>query len=269
MLDKAVILARGLGTRMRKADGSAKLTAEEAAAADAGVKAMIPIGRPFLDYVLSALADAGYRRACLVIGPEHEQVRDYYGRLHSDRIDVSFAVQAQPRGTADATAAAEAFAAGGHILVINSDNYYPIAALRAVREELTGSGLAGFTREGMLRGNIPPDRIARYAILQTDAAGRLVRIVEKPGCEDFAAVGEPVRVSMNCWRFAPSIFEACRAIAPSPRGEYELPDAVEYARAHLAVEFRCVTVDEPVLDLSHRSDLASVKAALADVEVNL
>ena len=41
---------------------------------------MIPIGRPFLDYVLSGLADAGYRRVCLVVGPEHQAVRDYYRR---------------------------------------------------------------------------------------------------------------------------------------------------------------------------------------------
>jgi len=57
-IEKAVILARGLGTRMRKADSAARLDPTQAAAADTGIKAMIPVGRPFLDYVLSALADA-------------------------------------------------------------------------------------------------------------------------------------------------------------------------------------------------------------------
>ena len=33
---------------------------------------MIPLDRPFLDYVLSALADAGYRRVCVVVAPHHE-----------------------------------------------------------------------------------------------------------------------------------------------------------------------------------------------------
>ena len=70
-MDKAVILARGLGTRMRKEDGSADLTDRQAAVADIGVKAMIPIDRPFLDYVISALNDVGYRRICLVI-PLHK-----------------------------------------------------------------------------------------------------------------------------------------------------------------------------------------------------
>jgi len=269
MLDRAVILAAGLGTRMRRADESVRMSAQQRRAADSGVKAMIPIARPFLDYVLSALADAGYRRACLVIGPAHGQVRDYYSHLANRRISVEFAVQPVPRGTADALAAAETFAEDGQVLVINSDNYYPVEALSAVRERLSGSGLATFTRDGLLRGNIPPERIAKYAVVRTDSAGRLERIVEKPTGADLAAAGDSARVSMNCWRFEPSIFEACRRIAPSPRGEYEIPDAVACAMATMGVEFHTVTVDSPVLDLSRRSDLASVMSALADVEVNL
>ena len=52
MTTKAVILARGLGSRMRKADDDAPLDAAQAAAADSGVKGMIPIGRPFMDFVV-------------------------------------------------------------------------------------------------------------------------------------------------------------------------------------------------------------------------
>jgi len=267
---KAVILARGLGTRMRKADPGAELTKDQAAVADIGVKAMIPIGRPFLDYVLSGLADAGYRRVCLVIGPEHHQVRDHYAKLAPRRLTVEFAVQAKPLGTADAVAAAEDFAAGEPTLVINSDNYYPVEALRALRTELAGSGLAAFGRDGMLKGsNIPADRITNFAVVQTDAARRLTRIIEKPGPQDLAAVGEPIRLSMNCWRFGPVIFRACRAIGPSPRGELELPDAVQYAIGRLGETFDVLTFDAPVLDLSSRSDIAALRDRLAGVEVNL
>jgi glucose-1-phosphate thymidylyltransferase len=155
------------------------------------------------------------------------------------------------------------------VLVINSDNYYPVAAMRALRQDISGSGLSAYTRAGLLRGNIPPERIAKFAIVRADAAGRLVRIVEKPSEADIAAAGEPLCLSMNCWRFEPSIFQACRSIGPSPRGEYELPTAVEYAMHHLGVTFQCLTADEPVLDLSSRGDLAGVKAALAGLEVNL
>jgi dTDP-glucose pyrophosphorylase len=269
MLEKAVILARGLGKRMRKADPSARLTEAEAAAADTGVKALIPIARPFLDYTLSGLADAGYRTACLVVGPEHRQIREYCGRLRGGRIRIAFAVQPEPRGTGDAVAAAEEFAAGEPFLAINSDNYYPAEALRAMREDLTGCGLAAFPREAMLRGNVPPERIRQFAVVQTDESGRLVRIVEKPTARDVRDLGEPVCVSMNCWRFDASIFEGCRCIGPSPRGEWELPFAVQYVMDHLGVAFQAVTIDEPVLDLSSRSDVAGVRAALADVEVRL
>src|SRR5512136_1461935 len=126
-LDKAVIMARGLGTRMRKPDETATLDKNQMAAAGTGIKAMIPIGRPFLDYVLSGLADAGFTRACLIIGPEHQMVRDYYTiQAPPERISVEFAIQQQPLGTADAVFSAAGFAGEDLFLVINSDNYYPV-----------------------------------------------------------------------------------------------------------------------------------------------
>jgi glucose-1-phosphate thymidylyltransferase len=74
---------------------------------------------------------------------------------------------------------------------------------------------------------------------------------------------------MNCWRFRPSIFEACRKVRPSPRGELELPDAVQYAIDVLGERFAVVKVRAPVLDLTSRGDVAAVAAKLAGVEVNL
>ena len=57
---------------MRKEAEGVQLDQSQSAAADAGVKAMISMGgeRPFLDYVISALADAGFTEVCLVIGPD-------------------------------------------------------------------------------------------------------------------------------------------------------------------------------------------------------
>ena len=128
-MDKAVILARGLGTRMRRQEGDVELSQEQKAAADSGQKAMIRFGRPFLDYVLADLAEAGYRKVCLVIGPEHKEIRDYYGALKTSRLTIDFAIQQEPRGTADAVAAAEKFGGEDHFLAINSDNLYPHEAL--------------------------------------------------------------------------------------------------------------------------------------------
>ncbi|GAG40309.1 unnamed protein product, partial [marine sediment metagenome] len=92
---------------------------------------------------------------------------------------------------------------------------------------------------------------------------------EKPDDDALAALPRPLWVSMNCWRFGPSIFEACRAISPSPRGEFELPDAVGHAIHALGEQFRALKFRLPVLDMTSRADIASVAAILADTEVKL
>lgn len=269
-MDKAVILARGLGTRMRKSDATASLDPRQAAIAQTGVKALIPLDRPFLDYVLSVLADAGYSWACLVVAPEHDAIRNYYREQSPPRrIHVDFAVQEEPRGTADAVAAAEGFAGGEPFLVINSDNYYPEEALRQLRRQ-EGCAVALFEDAAMLEGsNIAPERLQHFAIGKIDERGCLKRVLEKPDEATLATMPRPRWVSMNCWRFGPSIFEACRKVRPSPRGELELPDAVQYAIDVLGERFVVVKVRAPVLDLTSRSDVAAVAARLAGVEVDL
>lgn len=268
-MHKAVILARGLGTRMRRADNEAQLDAQQSAAADTGVKALIPIGRPFLDYVLSALAKTGYQQVCLIVGPEHGTIREYYGQqMRPQKLEVTFAVQQEPRGTADAVAAAEAFAANDHFLVLNSDNYYPLEALRGLRE-ISGNGVAMFEDQAMLAGsNIPAERLRQFAVGKIDSQGNMERILEKPDEATLAGLPRPLWLSMNCWRFGPSIFEGCRNIKPSPRGELELPDAVQYVMNVLGEPFRVVEVRAPVLDLSSRRDIATVKEKLAGTEVS-
>lgn len=265
---KVVVLARGLGTRMRERDAAAALSSAQSAAADAGTKAMMDVGRPFLDYVISGLADAGFNDVCLVIAPEADSIRDRYGSgAVPTRIRVHFAVQPTPIGTADALLAAEEFVGGEPFVVVNADNYYPVDVLSRLRTAGGPSGV-GFTRGGLLRtGDIPPERIASYALLDTDA-GVLRRIEEKPDPETAAAnVGAPV--SMNCWRFDSTIFRACRDVPPSPRGELELPHAIQYAIDILGTRFEILPADSAVLDLSRRADVATVAARLQGVAVRL
>jgi dTDP-glucose pyrophosphorylase len=263
-IDSAVIMARGLGTRMRKTDDKTTLDKDQMEVANVGIKAMISIGRPFLDYLLSGLADAGYSRACLVIGPEHQLVRDYFLSNPTKRIQVEFAVQEKPLGTADAVLAAKDFVENRHALVINSDNYYPVEALRALRE-LGQSGVALFDRDRLIaESNIPEDRVTKFAVAKiTDNC--LDRIYEKPAEATIRALGPQVYVSMNCWMFSPVIFRACRSIRLSARGELELTDAVQYAIDVLKEPFKVVTFQSPVLDMSSRSDIAIVAEKLKDV----
>jgi len=263
---KAVVLARGLGTRMRRESDPAALTPEQAAAARTGAKAMMPIagaGRPFLDYVLSALADAGWTDVCLVVPPEHDAIRDYYTRVAPPhRIAVTLAVQSEPRGTADALLAAESWAGRNRFLVVNGDNYYPVSALRAVGT-VPGAGACLFARDTLVSlGNIPPDRVRAFAVCRLTSDGTLAVIVEKP---ETTAERDDL-VSMNCWVMPPAVFEAARSIAPSVRGELEIADAVTWLMREEGVRFDVIVSDEGVLDLSLRSDVTAVARVLSEVD---
>ena len=189
---RAVVLARGLGTRMREADPDAQLSEEQQRAADAGLKPMMRVnGRPFLDYVLSALADAGLTEVALVVAPDHEAVRQYYAAIAPpSRIRLDYVVQHEPRGTANAVLAAEPWTAGEMFLALNADNLYPAAVL-ADLARLAGPGLPAFDRDDLVRsGNIPPDRIKSFAVIDVDDEGYLTGIVEKPTVD---LVGTPPR----------------------------------------------------------------------------
>jgi len=266
---KAVILARGLGTRMRQADAAAELSAAQVAVADAGMKAMIPIGRPFMDHLLSGLADGGLTDVCLVLGPEHESVRTYYRDLVTHRVRVHFAVQESPDGTAGAVAAVEPFAGGDTILVLNGDNFYPIAACRNLAAIGT-AGVVGFAIDGLVaKGNIPRERVRQFALLQVGADGRLATVIEKPDEATYVALVAHSLVSMNLWSFTPTIFDACRRVTPSARGERELVDAVRIAISEFGEPFTVVHSDDGVLDLSSRGDIESVSRVLRDRPVYL
>jgi SSS family solute:Na+ symporter len=267
---KAVILAAGRGTRMQAANSDVTLTPEQIAAADAGIKAMIPVGRPFLDYSLSALGDAGFTDVCIVVAPGDSTIHDRYGATAiPTRFRVSFATQLKPAGSADAILAAEEFTEGEPFVVVNSDNYYPPEVLASLRTVAEPAGV-GFSREGLLRrGDIASERIAAYAILDVGEEGYLRRIVEKPDAAAIASLGTSAEVSMNCWRLTSEIFRACRDVPPSSRNEIELPVAIQYAIDVLGMSYRVIHADAPVLDLSNRGDIPGVTARLKDVTVRL
>ena len=269
---QAVILARGLGTRMQRDDGTA-LPTEAKVAASAGAKGMMPVGpagRPFLDYVLSALGDAGIANIVLVVAPEHEAMRDHYsGAGAPSRLAISFAVQPEPRGTADAVSAARKVVRDAPFLVLNSDNYYPVADLRAAAE-IGACGLVAYEADSLARASgFDPQRVMRYALLDIGADGTLRAIQEKPARDDPLVTAAERWVSMNLWSFTPVIFAACDRVRPSSRGELELQDAVMIAIHELGICFSAIRrrarTGDGVLDLSQRADVGVVRDRLADV----
>jgi dTDP-glucose pyrophosphorylase len=261
---RAIVLARGLGTRMRVPDSAVRLTPEQQRIADAGLKPMIPLnGRPFLDYILSSLADAGINEVALVVAPDHDAVRRYY---ESDappaRVRLTFLVQAQALGTADAVLTAEQWAGGEPFLTTNADNLYPVDVLAALAA-LGEPGLPAFDPDDLVRSsNIPRERLRTFALLDVDVRGYLTGIVEKP-----ADMAGAQGISMNCWRFDERIFQACRDIPRSARGEFELPEAVGLA-LHRGVPFKTFPARGPVLDLSTRGDAGDVARRLSGTTPN-
>lgn len=267
MTNRAIVLARGLGRRMQEADDGAALSREQRQAADAGMKAMMPVGgRPFLDFILGALADAGLTRVALIVAPEHEALRRHYLDAHPPaRVELELVVQEAPRGTADAVLAAESWTAGEPFLTLNGDNLYP-AELLARMAALDEPGLPVFARSDLVStSNIVDARVQSFALVELDGDGFLARIVEKPRAEQLDRAGPDALVSMNCWRFDSRIFGPCREVPLSTRGEMELPEAVALALTR-AIRFKAIPARGLVLDLSRRADAADLDRRLAGTD---
>lgn len=272
---KAVVLAAGRGSRMRTSDASdPPLDEGQAQWADLGMKTLIPFhGHPFLAHVMSALADGGIQEVCVVVGPGDDPVREYLRRPEVEtgfrRLEVHVAVQERPTGSAHALLAARGFAGDDPVLVVNGDNLYPAPVVHEVRR-LEGDGLAGFRARALLeKSAIEAARIAAFALISVDELGCLDRIVEKPEAGEAAGFGPDPLVSMTCWRFTPAIFDACRRVPPSSRGEHELPDAVRLRMRDFGACVRVVPVEAGVLDLTRRSDIPRVETLLRGREVRL
>jgi glucose-1-phosphate thymidylyltransferase len=250
---------------MRAGASGAQLTPRQSAAADVGLKAMIPFGsRPFLDYVLHSLCEAGIQDVAIVVSAAHDEIRTYYHGLRTSRVRISFVTQAEPLGTAHAVAAAETWAAREPFIALNSDNLYPVDVL--VRLTVArGPAVPGFERDAL---DLPLARIGSYALLERDERGCLSHIVEKPGQVAMETAGPAALISMNVWRFDERIFSACREVPVSERGEQELPQAVGLAAAR-GVCFEVVPVRGEVVDLSTRDDVARVARRLEGTKVEL
>jgi dTDP-glucose pyrophosphorylase len=260
-----------------RAPVDAALDPAQRQAADDGPKAMIPVGglprhsgeaatagRPFLDHVLHALAEAGIRRVGLVLGPEHEPVRAYYRGLRLTRLTIEFVMQPEPLGTADAVWHARDWAGARPFLVLNADNLYPADVLARLAAA-AGPAVPAFEADSLA---LPPARLGAFGLIEMDKRGGLARVIEKPGADAVAAAGPHAPTSMDPRRFAARIFPACRDVPVSARGERELPQAVSLATAS-GVRFDVFPARGPVLDLSTRADIATATRQLAHAPVAL
>ena len=190
MVENAVILAAGRGTRMKE------LTANRP-------KPLIEInGRPFLDYLLNECRKAGIKRVLLVVGYRKEMIIERYGNQWNG-ISISYAFQDRLLGTGHALLFAEGFA--DEFVVMMGDNLY--LSQDIMRMEPYSIGVL---------------EVERPELFSTVEGREFVeRIVEKP---------ENPRTNVanvGIYGLDSRIFSYIRQLKPSPRGEIELPEAVD------------------------------------------
>lgn len=230
MVSTVVIMAAGRGTRMKE------LTKDKP-------KHLLPVlGRPFLDYTLDRLRQAGFSRIVILIGHQSQAFSIYH-----DVPDIQ--LLEQPRfheryGTAAAVEAVKAMVGNEPFAVIAGDNLYAVEDLKKLRD-YSGQMLIGGYRTEQWQG---------MGILKQRADGTLEKIVEKPA--EF--VGDLINASM--YVFTPEIFDVIEHLQPSPRGEYEITDAINQVAARATVD---VTVlEKRWLDLTAPTDIPKIEAAL-------
>ena len=149
-------------------------------------------------------------------------------------------------------------------LVLNADNYYPVESFRLLAAEET-AGVVAFDRDALVtEGNIDAERVRSFAVLTVGDDGLLAGIIEKPGGALDLSSDAARWVGMNLWAVTPAVVSACRRVPRSSRGEFELPEAVALA-VREGVPVRVVQLAAPVLDLSQRSDIASVADRLGSI----
>ena len=108
--DEAIILAGGLGTRLRGMVSDVP-------------KPLAPVaGRPFLAWVLDSMADGGIARIVLATGHMADKVEAAIGRSWRG-MEVVYSVEPQPMGTGGAIALARNLLRGHGAHVINGDTY--------------------------------------------------------------------------------------------------------------------------------------------------
>jgi bifunctional UDP-N-acetylglucosamine pyrophosphorylase/glucosamine-1-phosphate N-acetyltransferase len=193
----AIILAAGLGTRLRPYTLATP-------------KPLLPVrGRPILDWTLTALP-ATVERVVVVTHYLAEQVEEYL-RSQSRHRNWATVYQQTPRGTGDAFRSCRGQVEADRVLVLNGDDLYAAADLHALAEKPAGLLVH------------PVDEPRRFGIVFTKTDGTLERLVEKP------ALDGRQMANIGAYLFPRSALDI--ELPLSPRGEYEITDAVSAVAA--------------------------------------
>jgi glucose-1-phosphate thymidylyltransferase len=205
---KALILAGGAGTRLRPITHTS-------------AKQLVPVAnKPILFYGIEAMVAAGITEIGVIVGDTRDEVMAALGDGSRWGARITFIPQDEPLGLAHCVLIASDFLGDDDFVMYLGDN---------LLEQDLGAFVAAF-EEARTTAEPPTAQILlkrvpdphRFGIAELDAAGHVVRLVEKPEHPptDLALVG--------VYLFDRTILDAVRAIAPSPRGELEITDAIQW-----------------------------------------
>src|SRR5438105_4469856 len=205
---KGRVLAGGKGTRLRPITHTS-------------AKQLVPVAnKPVLFYGIEAMAEAGIEEVGIVIAPETgAEIEAAVGDGARFGLRISYIQQQEPLGLAHAVLTADQFLGESPFVMYLGDNLLQggIADLVAAFREHEPDAL-------ILLTPVPDPQnygVAELAEAPAGQIGRVVRLVEKPAhpTTDLALVG--------VYMFTAQIHAAARSIAPSPRGELEITDAIQ------------------------------------------
>lgn len=247
---KAVILAAGKGTRMRE------LTNEVP-------KPMLRVeGRPILEHILEGLRATGITEFCIITGWKAEVIEAHFGDGSRWGVSVSYARQVVQDGTGKAPEYAKAFVGSSDFLLTYGDILVKPETYKTMVERWRTGRFSG-----LLTVTVGED-VTKGGLNFFDDAFCLTRLVEKPSqaqLEELRATGwlkpgQPVWYNAGIYIFSPVVFEFTGKLQKSPRGEYELTDAIsamvaeKHTIAGVQTQGRWVDVRDPEVLASLQGD---------------